>query len=142
MIAAAIPTLGPLLKHVRSKSNSRFLSGNSSNAMGISGTDSRHSSQDSIQIQKTLAHALGIHMPGLGNTVTITAGPNPKERSASRLSSKSSRDSVMPLSSIKTTTKTDVKVESVVPGYAFHNGEEDVERLFSMPKVVSRDGGK
>lgn len=137
MIAAAIPTLGPILKHIRTKSTSKFSSANSSNAMGVSGNDmsSRHLSQDSIQIQKTLAHALGIHMPGLGNTVTITAG------NKERLTSKDSRESVMPLSQIKTTTKTDVRVESV-PGYAFNNNEEDVERLFSTPTTVSRDGGK
>lgn len=75
-------------------------------------------------------------MPGLGNHVTISAG---KDRSASN----SSRDSAMPLSEIKTTISTDVKVESAPASGTYHGGferEEDVEKLFSMPKVVGREG--
>ena len=81
---------------------------------------------------------LGVHMPGLGNTVTISAGKDKQ-----RLFSKSSRESFpMPMTNIKTTRSTDIKVEAV-PAYSIKEGaEEDVEKLFSMPKVVSRDGAK
>jgi hypothetical protein len=74
-------------------------------------------------------------MPGLGNTVTICAGGQ------ERLNMKSSRESVMQLSSIKATRSTDVKVESA-PAYTFYSGDEDVERLFTTPKAVSDDGAK
>jgi hypothetical protein len=77
---------------------------------------------------------LGVRMPGLGNTVTISAGKDKQ-----RLFSKSSRDSVMPMTNIKTVRSTDIKVEAV-PAYSIKEGEEDVEKLFSMPKVQSRDG--
>jgi len=74
-------------------------------------------------------------MPGLGNTVSISAG------GTERLNMKSSRESVMQLSSIKATRSTDVKVESA-PAYTFYSGDEDVERLFTTPKAVSDDGAK
>lgn len=88
-------------------------------------------------LQKDLAHMLGVQMPGLGNTVTISAGKDKQ-----RLFSKSSRESMpMPMTNIKTVRSTDIKVEAV-PAYSIKEGEEDVEKLFSMPKVVSRDGAK
>lgn len=51
----------------------------------------------------------------------------------------------MPLSDmIKTTISTDVKSESAPAGMVPYAGagerEEDVEKLFSMPKVDSREG--
>lgn len=133
MIAAAIPTLGPIYKHIRSKSISK-LSAGSSNASQYGGVSRQDSAADKVQIQKNLAHALGIEMPGLGNTVTICAGNE-------RLKSKGSRESVMQLSSIKAIRSTDVKVESA-PAYTFYSGDEDVERLFTTPKAVSDDGAK
>lgn len=138
MISASIPTLGPILKHIRNKSGTKFTfpSNSKNNSSSLSAAEtavSRHSSLGDAQIQKNLAHALGIHMPGLGNTVVISGGKD-------RLKSKGSRDSVLPLSDIKATTRTDVKVEPV-PAYSMTSGgEEDVEKLFSMPKVLSRDG--
>jgi hypothetical protein len=88
-----------------------------------------------VTLQKDLARMLGVHMPGLGNTVTISAGKDKQ-----RLFSKSSRESMpMPMANIKATRSTDVKVEAV-SAYSIKEGEEDVEKLFSMPKVVSRDG--
>jgi hypothetical protein len=135
MIAAAIPTLGPIYKHLRSRSTSKLSAGSSSGSQY--GTASRQSSgADNAQIQKNLAHALGIEMPGLGNTVTICAGGN------ERLTTKShSRESVMQLSSIKATRSTDVKVESA-PAYTFYSGDEDVERLFTTPKADTDSGAK
>lgn len=99
-------------------------------------TSTRTSSSSSAQIQRNLAEALGIHMPGLGNHVTISAGKGKRS---------GSRDSEMPLSDmIKTTISTDVKSESVPAGMVPYAGagerEEDVEKLFSMPKVDSREG--
>ena len=76
-------------------------------------------------------------MPGLGNTVTICAGGTGTER----LNVKSSRESVLQLSSIKATRSTDVKVESA-PAYTFYSGDEDVERLFTTPKADSNEGPK
>jgi hypothetical protein len=136
MIAAAIPTLGPIYKHLRFRSTSKFSAGSSS--MGSQyGTASRQSSgADNAQIQKNLAHALGIEMPGLGNTVTICAGG--KERLTDKINS---RESVMQLSSIKATRSTDVKVESA-PAYTFYSGDEDVERLFTTPKADTDSGAK
>ena len=128
MIAAAIPTLGPIFKHFQSRQESKLSASNSTGSHFNSSR--RDSGADKVQIQKNLAHALGIEMPGLGNTVTIVAGNN------DRLKSKYSRDSVMPLSTIKATTSTDVKVESA-PAYTFYSGDEDVERLFSTPKADS-----
>jgi len=138
LIAAAIPTLGPALKFIRTKSSSTFASHNGSNNHSRHGNEvSRHSSSDSIKLQKDLAHMLGVQMPGLGNTVTISAGKDKQ-----RLFSKSSRESMpMPMANIKTVRSTDIKVEAV-PAYSIKEGEEDVEKLFSMPKVVSRDGAK
>lgn len=128
MIIACVPSMGPIFKRLRNKPSSTFSSGSVTAVNSHDG--SRHNSSDSVELQKTLAHALGIHMPGLGNHVTISAGKDRKD----------SRDSVMPLSEIKTTTRTDVKVESV-PAYSMSSGgEDDVETLFSMPKVQSREG--
>ena len=134
LIAASIPTLGPIFKHYRSRTNSKFSAG--SNGSLSYGTSSRQDSNaDKVQIQKNLAHALGIEMPGLGNTVVICAGGK------DRLNTKGSQESVMQLSNIKATRSTDVKVESA-PAYTFYSGDEDVERLFSTPKAVSDDGAK
>lgn len=127
MIAAAIPTLGPIFKHFSSRHESKLTASQTS---GSNFTSSRRESgADKVQIQKNLAHALGIEMPGLGNTVTIVAGKD-------RIKPKHSRESVMPLSTIKATRHTDVKVETV-PAYNFYSGDEDVERLLSTPKADS-----
>jgi hypothetical protein len=139
LVAAAIPTLGPAIKFIRSKSSSTFASANGTNNLsrnrgGGGELASRHSTADSVDLQKDLEKMLGVKMPGLGNTVTISAGKDKQ-----RLFSKSSRDSVMPMTNIKTVRSTDIKVEAV-PAYSIKEGEEDVERLFSMPKVQSRDG--
>lgn len=137
MIAAAIPTLGPIFKHVRFGST---LSAHSSTGLSYGTVSRRNSSADKVQIQKNLAHALGIEMPGLGNSVTICAGPD-------HFNNKGSRDSVLQLSSIKATRSTNVQVESA-PAYTFYHGDkeyagdEDVERLFTTPKAVSDDGRK
>jgi hypothetical protein len=134
LIAASIPTLGPIFKHYRSQHSSK-LSAVSNHSLSYGTGSRRSSSADKVQIQKNLAHALGIEMPGLGNTVSISAG------GTERLNMKSSRESVMQLSSIKATRSTDVKVESA-PAYTFYSGDEDVERLFTTPKAVSDDGAK
>jgi hypothetical protein len=134
MIAASIPTLGPIIKHYRARTSSK-LSAVSNNSLSYGTGSRRSSSADKVQIQKNLAHALGIEMPGLGNTVTICAG------GTERLNMKASRESVLQLSSIKATRSTDVKVESA-PAYTFYSGDEDVERLFTTPKAVSDDGAK
>ncbi|KAM0723670.1 hypothetical protein Q7P37_000658 [Cladosporium fusiforme] len=168
MIVGCVPTLGPLFKHTTSNNRRRdasrskpFKSSTFSSTSSIAKqhsttsytpapngtgttlttTSTRTSSSESAQLQKSLAEALGIHMPGLGNHVTISAG---KEH---RSASSSSRDSQLPLSDIKTTISTDVKVESA-PGTGVYHGaggggferEEDVEKLFSMPKVLGREG--
>jgi hypothetical protein len=136
MIAATIPTLGPIYKYLRSGPDGKLSAGSSSVSVSQYGQGSRRGSgTDKMQIQKNLAHALGIEMPGLGNTVTICAGDH------QRVKDKGSRESVMQLSSIKATRSTDVKVESA-PAYTFYSGDEDVERLFTTPKVVSDDGAK
>ena len=62
IIAASIPTLGPIFKRRRSKGSST-----DSSARALSG--------DSGEIQYNMAQALGMRMPKLGNSVTITAGP-------------------------------------------------------------------
>lgn len=139
LIAAAIPTLGPIFKHFRSRSDTKLSAGGSSSNLSYGTASRRDSAADKVQIQKNLAHALGIEMPGLGNTVTICAGGG--GGGTERLNTKSSRESVMQLSSIKATRSTDVKVESA-PAYTFYSGDEDVERLFTTPKAVSDDGAK
>lgn len=137
MIATAVPTLGPIFKHIRSKSVSKLSAGSSDGSQYGPGSR-RGSAAEKGQIQKNLAHALGIEMPGLGNTVTISTGKNERSRSMAK---GGSRESVMQLSSIKATRSTDVKVESA-PAYTFYSGDEDVERLFTTPKAVSDDGAK
>jgi hypothetical protein len=135
LIAAAIPTLGPIFKYARSRSTTNLSAGSSSSNSVSYGTASRRDySTDRVQIQKNLAHALGIEMPGLGNTVTICAG-------SARSNTKNNRDSVMQLSSINATRSTDVRVESA-PAYTFYSGDEDVERLFTTPKAVLNDRAK
>jgi hypothetical protein len=133
MIAAAVPTLGPIVKHF---SKSSKFSTYGSTGMSYGTASRQDSAADNAQIQKNLAHALGIEMPGLGNTVTICAGSTDRTNN-----NKSGRESVMQLSSIKATRSTDVKVESA-PAYTFYSGDEDVERLFTTPKAVSDDGAK
>ena len=133
MIAASIPTLGPIFKHYRARTSSKLSAVSNNSSYGTASR--RSSSADKVKIQKNLAHALGIEMPGLGNTVTICAG------GTERLNMKSSRESVVQLSSIKATRSTDVKVESA-PAYTFYSGDEDVERLFTTPKAVSDYGAK
>jgi hypothetical protein len=133
LFAAAIPTLGPIFKHIRLRSGSKLSAGSSSSVNY--NTDSHQSSVvNKIQIQKNLAHALGIEMPGLGNSVTICAG-------SERPNTKNNRDIVMQLSSINTIRSTDVRVEST-SAYAFYSGDEDLERLFITPKAVSNDRAK
>lgn len=134
MITASIPTLGPIARHIRQKTSTTFsASKHGSVVLSNSTATSRHdSASETSELQKNLSHALGIHLPGLGNTVVITGGAAKKGR-------KNSRDSVLPLSDIKATTRTDVKVETV-PAYSTASGEEDVESLFNMPKTMSREG--
>lgn len=134
LIAASIPTLGPIFKHFHSRHSSK-LSAVSNNSLSYGTASRQSSSADKIQIQKNLAHALGIEMPGLGNTVTICAG------GTERMNMKASRESVLQLSSIKATRSTDVKVESA-PAYTFYSGDEDIERLFTTPKADSNEGPK
>ncbi|KAI9677831.1 MAG: hypothetical protein M1822_008143 [Bathelium mastoideum] len=114
IIAASIPTLGPIFKRKRSKqsnidSSSRALSG------------------DSGEIQYNLGHALGMSMPRLGNSVTITAGP---------LARGISEEETLPLSpmkpaAIKRVMHTDVSVQ-----YMNSEDEEMVESLPPMRNIL------
>jgi hypothetical protein len=108
IITASIPTLGPLLRYVRH----RF-----STATSTSTDTSRRRSGDSAEIQYNLAQALGIRMPGLGNTVIITAGPLARDNN--------SEEHILPLSAIKATTRTNVRVEYTNP--------EEVESSEELP---------
>lgn len=110
IIAASIPTLGPIFKRKRVKGSS---------------TDSstRSWSGDSGEIQYNMARALGMQMPKLGNSVTITAGP---------LARAHSEDDVFPLSptvpaAIKRVMRTDVSVQ--------HLDGRDEEMDESFPSV-------
>jgi len=78
-------------------------------------------SGDNAQIQHNLAEALGMRMPGLGHTAVITAGPLARD----------SEEHILPLSTlpgIKTTRRTDVKVE-----YMGHREDQ-----FSSPRTEKK----
>ncbi|KAK5682520.1 hypothetical protein LTS10_005648 [Elasticomyces elasticus] len=105
IIAASIPTIAPIYKYLQQRRPSPSMKGFNSTSASSSTT---RLSGDSAYIQHNLANALGMNMPRLGNSVTITAGPQAKD----------SQEHILPLASlpaIKMTTRT--KVEYVDVGY-------------------------
>lgn len=114
IIATSIPTLGPIFKRKRSQGSSTDSSG-------------RHLSGDSGEIQYNMGKALGMHMPKLGNSVTITAGP---------LARGHSDEDILPLSpmkpqAIKRVMHTDVSVQ-----YADGRDEEMMESLSPVRNML------
>ncbi|KAL9088322.1 MAG: hypothetical protein Q9165_006247 [Trypethelium subeluteriae] len=94
IIAASIPTLGPIFKRKRSKASSY-------------GSSNRFLSGDSDEIQYNVGQALGMRMPKLGNSVVIVGGP---------LARGTADEETLPLSpmrpaNIKRTMHTDVSVQ-------------------------------
>lgn len=129
MMAAAIPTLGPVVKHARSEDYRQKNA--STDDFGNCGKFGKSRlSEDCDQIQANLAHVLGIEMPGLGNEVTIIAGIN-------RSQAKEGRHSVVPLSKFKAARATEVKFGSVATS---STEEEDAEKLIYKPKAHERLG--
>lgn len=133
MIAAAIPTFGPVFKRVRF---AEPITGKGSSVPSSKSSSPKHSThkwnwEEDAQIKQNFSHALGIEMPGLGNTVMITAGGGQRSPRVSR------RDSLGSIQlktfDTKPTVRTDVKVDSVParppPAYTFYNDDEDVEKL-------------
>ncbi|KAK4915768.1 hypothetical protein LTR49_016137 [Elasticomyces elasticus] len=105
IIAASIPTIAPIYKYLQQRRSTPSMKGLNSTSTSSSTT---RLSGDSAYIQHNLANALGMNMPRLGNSVTITAGPQAKD----------SQEHILPLASlpaIKMTTRT--KVEYVDVGY-------------------------
>ncbi|KAK4897213.1 hypothetical protein LTR27_005106 [Elasticomyces elasticus] len=105
IIAASIPTIAPIYKYLSQRRPTPSTKGLNSTAASNSTT---RLSGDSAYIQHNLANALGMNMPSLGNSVTITAGAGAKD----------SQEHILPLASlpaIKMTTRT--KVEYVDVGY-------------------------
>ncbi|KAK3116673.1 hypothetical protein LTR53_002720 [Teratosphaeriaceae sp. CCFEE 6253] len=95
IISASIPAVAPIFKHIK---HGTLLS---------TSTDSSRRRSDDSEIQHNLAKALGMHLPTLGNTTVITAGP---------LARDSQEQILIPMSTfpaIKTTTKTEVRVDRV-----------------------------
>lgn len=144
MIAASIPTLGPVFKQVKTEAYTKAaitnISTNSSGRFKEDASGRPFGSEDAqIQLEKNFAHALGIQMSGLGNTTEISGGGvTSKGRSRFGIGNGGGNGGgmpmPMPLSKIKTTTKTDIKVESAAssatsPAYTFYKGEDDVESL-------------
>ena len=70
---------------------------------------SRHSSSDDVNLQRDLAYALCIQMPGLSKTIVVSGG---KDRD--RLYIDGSRESAMPKTNTEATTSTHVNVEPVL----------------------------
>ncbi|KAK5723436.1 hypothetical protein LTR15_005134 [Elasticomyces elasticus] len=105
IIAASIPTIAPIYKYLQQQRPTPSTKGLNSTSATNSTT---RLSGDSAYIQHNLANALGMNMPSLGNSVTITTGAQAKD----------SQEHILPLASlpaIKMTTRT--KVEYVNVGY-------------------------
>ena len=115
IIAASVPAIGPIFKRTRSPGSS---------------IDSgfRHLSVDSgDEIQYNVGKALGMHMPKLGNTVTITAGP---------LARGHDDEDVFPLSPVQPATikrmmRTDVSVQ-----YMDGRDDEMIESLSPVRNIA------
>ncbi|KAK0319594.1 hypothetical protein LTR54_007208 [Friedmanniomyces endolithicus] len=95
IIAASVPTVAPIFKSLKRRYGSTLSSSNAS-------ASSRQLSHDSAEIQHNMAKALGMNMPMLGNSVTITAGRAAKD----------SQEHILPLQelpAIKTTKQTRIE---------------------------------
>ncbi|KAK1811358.1 hypothetical protein LTR12_014257 [Friedmanniomyces endolithicus] len=95
IIAASVPTVAPIFKSLKRRYGSTLSSSNAS-------ASSRQLSHDSAEIQHNMAKALGMDMPMLGNSVTITAGRAAKD----------SQEHILPLQelpAIKTTKQTRIE---------------------------------
>lgn len=109
LICACVPTLGPLFKRKRRQGST------------ASSTAPRESG-DSGELRYNLGRALGMNMPNLGTTTTITAG---HPRSASQ-------EEILPMgdmSIIKTSTSTTVQV---------HHVDERGEEVLALPSKPAR----
>ncbi|KAF2765191.1 hypothetical protein EJ03DRAFT_217739 [Teratosphaeria nubilosa] len=99
IISTSVPALGPIVKYVKR----RWSSGASITSSKL--PCSRKSSEESDELYHNLALALGMRVPHLGNHVTIVAGAQARD----------SEERILPLrdlTTIKTTVKTSVRVES------------------------------
>jgi len=114
MITTAVPSLGPLVKQLNHRLTRKR---KTSTVTSSTGSISRQPSSDSHEVQKNLIEALGIRMPGLGNTVVISGG-GPR-----RPDSQEDMLSLTAMPAIKATRRTDVKVEQL---------DYEMEKMFTM----------
>lgn len=112
MITTAVPSLGPLFKQL----SGQGLPKNQTQSTTETGM-TRQPSSDSHEIQYNLIEALGIRMPGLGNHVVIQGG-GPR-----RPASQEDMLSLTAMPAIKTTRRTDIKVEQM---------DFEAEKMFTM----------
>ncbi|KAK5112877.1 hypothetical protein LTR85_011104 [Meristemomyces frigidus] len=92
IIAGSVPTLGPIFKRKRN--------------VGSTSSSAPRDSSDSGEIRYNLGQALGMRLPNLGNSVTITAG-----RQAN-----TSAEEILPMTNmpiIKASTRTSVRVHHI-----------------------------
>ena len=108
IIATSVPTIGPIFKK---RSSGKGLS---------SGSSGKPLSGDSGELQYNLGYALGIKMPKLGNSVTITGGP---------LARLNSGDDVLPLTPVEPAAIKKVIHADVSVSYSNIHEEELIDSL-------------